>query len=354
MFLQTILLASGALGAGGPEGPSVAIERRGTAMGTDLAISVEAADRPTALAASEAAFRAVLQAEERLSTWTGGGELARLNASPPRVPFVLSAELERDLARCDRWWRETGGAFDPAVGALVEVWDLRGVGRWPSPTELESARSRSGWDRVTLADRTVRREQPGLLIEEGGFGKGAGLTDALTALKTTGATSGLLDLGGQIALFGPGERTLPLADPRDRGRAVLELVLDGGSIATSGNSQRRLVQDNRTIGHILDPGTGAPAPGPGSVTVWTPSPLDADCLSTALFVMGQEAALDWTRQRRRAKATPPVEVLFLTWSGDVLYATASAGFRGRLHPLNPQVEITFSPENPSDGEAPGK
>ena len=318
-------------------------------MGTHLRLTITAHDRSAALAASEAALGALLAAQERLSTWSNTGELALLNAAPPDVARALSPLLARDLARCDHWWRATSGAFDPALAPLVAAWDLRGRGRVPSPTELTAAREASGWRRGTLQGQSYRRSTPRPLLDEGGFGKGAGLADALAALAASGAQAGLLDLGGQLALFGPREQRLSLADPRDRQRPVLELTISAGSLATSGNSERSLAADGLALGPLLDPRSGHPAATTGSCTVWTPSPLDADCLSTALFVMGPREAWAWQEKRASSpEALPPVELLLLDWRGDTLRAVATPGFSGRLRPLTDDIELTF----PVAGEAP--
>ncbi|HEY9422392.1 MAG TPA: FAD:protein FMN transferase, partial [Thermoanaerobaculia bacterium] len=84
-----------------------------------------------------------------------------------------------------------------------------------------------------------------------------------------------------------------------------------------------------------DPRTGEPAPDIGSVTVWTADPLRADCLSTGLYVLGPERALDW------AAAHPGVEALVLRPRGDRLEAWASPGLKGRLRTLSPEVRIEY-------------
>ena len=84
---------SGAGGADGDAPPLARIERRLSAMGTALVVTVEAADRETALLASEEAVRAIERAEERLTTWRDDSELALLNRTPAGVPYSLSTEL---------------------------------------------------------------------------------------------------------------------------------------------------------------------------------------------------------------------------------------------------------------------
>ncbi|HSU84067.1 MAG TPA: FAD:protein FMN transferase [Thermoanaerobaculia bacterium] len=305
------------------------VERRVMLMGTALDIEVEAADRPAALAASERAVEALEAAEARLSTWRDDTELARLNRTPVGEPRTLSPALARDLQAARSCWGETGGAFDPGVGALVRAWGLRSGGRIPDPAELRAANGASG---LRLHDGVAVREKD-LLLEEGGWGKGAGLVDALEALKRDGVARASLDLGGQVAVLGGWE--IPVADPRRRDRSVAVLKVDGGSVSTSGNSERGIVVEGKRLGHILDPRTGHPAPDFGSLTVWTADPLRADCLSTGLYVLGPERALAWAADH------PGVEVLVLRTDGDRLRALASPGLRGKLKTMDSELEIKF-------------
>lgn len=324
------------------------VERVLGAMGTSLVVEVWAPTRPEALAASEAAVRAIARVEERLSTWNEDSELSALNRTPVGEPFRLSEDLARDLLRVRELWRATGGAFDPSVGALVGTYGLRSGGRTPTEAELEEARSGVGFGALWIQGRTAIRTNPGLRLEEGGFGKGVGLDAGLFALDTAGATRARIDLGGQVALFGTGLRDEPLvlalADPRDRTRGVLELELHSGSLATSGNSERGITVAGERRSHILDPRAGVPAQDFGSVTVWAPDAIDADALSTALFVLGPAEALSFASATDRELEvivieTPPAE-------GGPLLATLTPGWEGHVRALVPDLELRFSPRPP--------
>jgi thiamine biosynthesis lipoprotein len=347
------LAVAGAACAGlqnGPDGPSgspAKVERRLAAMGTTLAIEIEAPTRAEALEASEAAYLAIKAVEQRLSTWTDESELARVNAAPVGELHGVSSELRADLEACWHWWRETGGAFDPSVGALVELWDLRGAGRIPSGEELRGAHIPRGLpEAFALEPGGVVRRVASAKLEEGGFGKGIGLDAALAELRARAIPGATLDLGGQVAVL-DSARTVrwSIADPRDRSRAVLAWDFRGGSIATTGNSERARTVGGRRIGHVLDPRTGSPAEDFGSVSVWAASAADADALSTALFVMGPEAALAFASSR------DDLGVVVLENRAEGLSARATSSLRGRLKPLDAHLHLQFEPAPPTGSVA---
>ncbi len=150
-------------------------------------------------------------------------------------------------------------------------------------------------------------------MDAGAFGKGLALREAAEALRSAGGT-GVLNFGGQVAAVSR-PAVIGVADPADRDRQVAELVLLDASAATSGLSERYIEVNGERYGHVLDPRTGWPVRPWGSVTVVAEDPMVADLLSTALFVMGAEAALEWSADRAEG-------VLVVTESGELRWNEA--------------------------------
>ncbi len=290
LFLAVPAAAQTVLARAGGMAPAPAfdrVERESLAMGTRLGLEITG---PAAAATAEAAQAAVRDVEELLSTWRTDTDLAVLNRAPVGERHAVSPALLAVLEELDRWVAATDRTFDPAVGALLEAWDVRGEGRVPSSPELEAARSASGWGRLVMepSRSTVTRTVPGVWIDAGAFGKGLALREAAAAVRTAGG-SGMLDLGGQVMAVGTNPVEVGVAHARVRDRGVATLILADASAATTSLSERGR--------HVLDPRTGQPVADWGSVTVVTEDPMVSDLLSTALYVMGPEAALEWAADR---------------------------------------------------------
>ena len=281
----------------------VRVARTVVLMGAPATFVTEAADRAAGLARLERMVRVVEATEAELSTWRDDSALSRLNRQPVGTPAPAAPAVCDLLDRLAAWHDATGGAFDPAVGRLVDAWGLRGRGRRPDAAALRTAAASAGWRHLRIDRRPGFDRAPcaitrraAVTLDAGGFGKG----EALDRVRRTAAAAWLIDFGGQVAVSGApaGGWPVAVADPARRGAAALELRLDAGSLATSGGSERDLtLAGGARIGHVLDPRTGRPVSRAASVTVWRRSAFEADVLSTALYVMGPDRGLAWARAR---------------------------------------------------------
>ncbi|MPZ19484.1 MAG: hypothetical protein GEV06_16430 [Luteitalea sp.] len=303
----------------------VLVQRHAYLMGTSCRLVTYAPNRSVGLARLEGMLRALETSEEQLSTWRNDTTLARLNRQPVGHPVQIGPDACGLLRTLRRWWDQTGGAFDPAIGSLIDAWGLRAGGRTPRAATLTQARARAGFKHIAVdAGCRLTRRRP-VTLEEGAFGKGVGLDRA--AAVATGA-SWLIDLGGQVMVgSSPPDAAgwdVALAHPLARERPALVVSLASGSLSTSGGSERDVSGDGRRIGHILDPRTGRPATFTGSVTVWHSQALAADILSTALYVMGTEAGLRW------AEAHDVAACFLVPRRGGSVQVVKSAAFKGRF------------------------
>jgi len=302
MSFLPLLLPLTVLGA-----PAATLDREVLCMGTRLGIHLEG---PGVTEASGRILRELDRIERACSTWDPSTPWSRLNGAKG-APVNLDAEWLDLLGAAKAWSRRTGGAFDPVLGRLLAAWGIRSGGRVPSPAELDRARRASGSALLVLEHGSARLQDPEAALEEGGFLKGYAL-DA--ARRVAAGTSGWLDFGGQILAWGA-PREVAVADADDRGATRLTLVLpDGMSLSSSGCAERGR--------HILDPATGGPCPDWGAVAVAAASGLDADVLSTALYVMGPDRGFLWATEHGAAAA-------FLLHGGAVRETPAFAALKAR-------------------------
>ena len=325
------------------------------AMGTAFSLTISASTRDAALRASEAGVREIERIEALLSTWREDTPLARLNAAAPGIPTPVTPELFALLKRVFEWETRTDGAFDPAILPLVAAWGLRTGGRVPDEASLARALAASRATLFTLEEYSSSVTRGAALsgIDEGAWGKGWALDKAAEALSAAGSTSFVLDLGGQVLAKGE-EASVAVAHPRDRTRAVARLRLRDASASTSGNSERGVAVDGRRIGHLLDPRTGLPARGFGSVTVVAKDGLTADILSTAFFVLGPEKGLA-TSERLRADGVAHETLFFLEGEeGGDLAVRGSPGMRALMENDQgaPKTGVTPSHSKKSEGALP--
>jgi len=266
-------------------------------MGTFLNVTAYGRDTTVARAAVRAAGRTVFRVDSLMSTWNPASEIARLNAAAGSASWTpLSPETLAVLLASRQLARASQDAFDVTVGPLMHVWGFRGgEPHVPPPTSLDSARSLVGPELLELdsAGRRARLRRVGASVDLGGIAKGYALDLAAAAMQRAGADAAMLDLGGNVLVYGaaPGRRAewiVGILDPRDPAATIGEIRLASGSVATSGDYEQFFELGGVRYSHIMDPALGRPARGTLQVTVVAPTGLQADALSTALFVQGPE------------------------------------------------------------------
>lgn len=220
--------------------------------------------------------------------------------------------------------RRTGGALDLSIYPVLRAWGFTtGSYRVPTQAELDELLSRVDYTQIALSEEDTASLPEGMELDLGSVAKGY-TGDVLAALLAErGVTSALLDLGGNIQTVGAKPNGSPwrvaVRAPEGEG-TVGVLSVTNQAVVTSGGYERYFESEGVRYWHILDPKTGAPArSGLLSVTVVGDSGLTCDGLSTALFVMGLDGALDHWRTHR------DFEAVFLSEDGSV---TITAGLEG--------------------------
>lgn len=194
----------------------------------------------------------------------------------------------------------TGGAFDITVAPVMDLWGFYGNEfNVPSDDELQSTLEGVGYEKIRLDNTNISiPENTG--IDLGGIGKGYTSDRIAALLKNNGVKSAIISLGGNVHAIGKrndgSEWTVGITDPHNKSQLIGKLKISDKAVITSGAYQRYFEQDGITYHHIIDTTTGKSADsGLASVTVIADSGMTADGLSTALFVMGLDKAIELWR-----------------------------------------------------------
>jgi thiamine biosynthesis lipoprotein len=270
------------------------VERR--VMGTLCRIEAHSTDGSPNDAALLAALDEALDEVERwdsvLSDWRADTPLSKLNSGPAGAPVTVTPELMDWLVESRGWVSATDGAFDPTVGALVAAWGLRTQApARPAPQQLAAARANTGFDLLALApdERTVKRVDPGVVLDPGASGKGWALDRAAAVLERHGVHRALLSFRSTLLALDapPGQDGWAVPVVHDGpGRTVTEIDLVHGALSVSSAGASSFDDGEIARGHVIDPKSGVPIEAGRLAWVRHASAAAADALSTALLVRG--------------------------------------------------------------------
>ncbi len=279
---------------------AVVLDLHGETMGTSWSVrfAAPAGTDPSPIRAAIVTRLAGLVAE--MSHWEPDSLLSRFNRSPPGTWTTLPPDFAQVMARGLAIAQATGGAFDPAIGKLVDAWGFGPVPvtRAPSTSEIQTARGASGWSRLSFVPIGAHLRQPGgTALDLSGIAKGHAVDAIADLLHDAGIPNALVEIGGE--LVGRGIRPdgdpwwVDLESPPSLTLLPLRMALHGQAVATSGDYRRGT--------HTLDPRTGRPIETHVvSASVIHETALDADAWATALTVLGPLQGIELANANRIA------------------------------------------------------
>ncbi len=224
-------------------------------------------------------------------------ELSVMNKSALSWEVEISEDMRAVLEAAFRGNKATDGAFDVTVEPLIRLWKEAGeTGRVPEPSALKAVTGRIGMDKIAF-DRekgTVRFTNDMVKVDLGGVSKGY-IVDRLTELlRERGAKKCLVNIGGDMRVFGGGADpfTVGVQDPRDGNLLIGKMHMEEGAVATSGDYARYVEIGGKRYSHIIDPRTGRPVSHNPSVTILARDAMTADWLATGLSVLGAAEGIE--------------------------------------------------------------
>lgn len=315
-------------------------------MGTYYRVRViaESGDREAIRGLVEERLDAV---DRAMSTYRDDSEISRFNRLAAGESLVFSEETWAVLELAWRVREESGAAFDPTVGPLVDAWGFGAPGRNAEPMppgEDELTRLRQGVGAIELSpeDRRILKLEARTALDLSAIAKGWAVDRVSEDLTNAGYTNHLVEIGGEVRTAGHSsagdpwriaiERPPAQSDTSGAERSNetlppgLQQVLEftNGALATSGDYRNYWERDGTRYSHTIDPRTGRPVEhAVASASVFHKSCALADAYATALMVLGPDDGLHWANQNDLA-------ALLLAYREDSLVALPSTAFRDRF------------------------
>lgn len=240
--------------------------------------------------------------EKRMSRTLSDSEISRLNCGED---VTLSDDTYTVVEKALQIAKDTDYAFNPCMGTLTDLWDITsGKNIVPSDEDIKEALSFCDAALVTVENGRVIIPD-GMKIDLGGVAKGYALCKAAENLTQAAMEKGAgadfcISLGGNVSVSGSSKSRkesgqkgwkVGVTNPFDKGEILGTVLAEYRYVSVSGAYERYFEKDGRIYHHIFDSKTGYPAEsGLASAVVISDDGLEADALSTALFVMGKKRA----------------------------------------------------------------
>ena len=292
----------------------------GETMGSRYTAVFYAAGQADLAAIGASLFAAVDRVDRQMSTWNAASDLCRLNAAPENTWLAVPRELAQVLAAGLLVSRESGGAFDMAVGQLVEDWGFGPSQCAPSP-QIAARHGKTYCPAtealdVDLAALQVRKRAP-LTLDLSGIAKGFGVDQLAHCLDGWSIASYLVGIDGEMRARSTrpdGQAwSVAIEKPTHGIREIGGVMeLHDVAIATSGDYRRWVEIDGTRHAHTMHPALRQPVANRlAAVSVLAPSCMLADAWATALMVLGEVGGVALARKRG-------MDVLFVLRRGALL------------------------------------
>jgi thiamine biosynthesis lipoprotein len=265
------------------------VSRTRIAMGTFVTMTLIHSSKDQAEEAIGMAFQEIDRLTGLMNRFDDQTAIGRLNREgllkeiPPEVAGVIGKGLE--------YYRLSRGSFDMTVKPVVDLFRAKADSRKKldlNEEELEEVLHLVGSDKIELNGRVIRFKKPGMGITLDGIAKGYIVDRASRILVKHNIENHLINAGGDIRTMGIRQDekpwTVAIQDPRKKREYPDIIHMSDAAIATSGNYEVYFDRE-KMFHHIVNPQTGLSPQTNTSVSVMAPTTMEADVLSTSVFVM---------------------------------------------------------------------
>ncbi|MBE2263832.1 MAG: FAD:protein FMN transferase [Burkholderiaceae bacterium] len=273
----------------------------GPTMGTRWSVTVDADPALDLQALRHDLAAAVQTVDAQMSPWKPDSDLVRLNRAPIDTWVDLPAEMLEVLGSALEVHRQSAGAFDPCVGALVDAWGFGAVRDAPDAEAINTARRAAPctMQQALELDQTSGRafKRSPRQLDLCGIAKGYGVDRMVAVLQQHRVRHALAAIDGELRALGSQASGAPWAvaleaPDADRRTTHGVIELQDLAVATSGDYRHYLNVGETRLAHTMDARRAAPVNNAiASVTVLARTCMAADAWATALLVAGPAEGL---------------------------------------------------------------
>jgi thiamine biosynthesis lipoprotein len=299
---------------------------QGDALGTSYSI-LYLDNQPNAslVDAVDAVF---LQMNQSMSTYWPNSLISKINRGEV---VKIDTDFERVFNAANKVWTQTGGFFDPTVGALVNAYGfgpdkaLSGI----TSKKLDSIMRFTGFDKLQLLDESIIKSDPRVYLDFNAIGKGYAVDELAMAVENLGYTDFLIEVGGEIYAKGihpikkaPWRVAIDHPEQNTERKFIATLPLTNKGLASSGNYRKfRTDANGNKYVHTINPKTGKSVKSKVlSSSVLAPTTMYADAYATALMAMPFEQG------KALIESLAEVEALWVLAEKDSVRVVATKGF----------------------------
>jgi thiamine biosynthesis lipoprotein len=298
--------------------PPVAVTKwTGQTMGTFYNVSIYGPEMDNArhLQIHDGIDSVLQSVNKQMNPWDPGSEISRFNKMTAEDVMEISPDFARVIIISREIYKLSGGAFDPTVGPLTDLWGFGPKSKKqsvPSAQSIDSCLEYIGFNRVSLNDNILKKTDDRIRLDLSAVAKGFGVDAVADYLRSRQFKNFLVEIGGEIVCSGQIhgrnwrlgiDRPTDNALPGEKLSSILSIT--NLSVATSGDYRNFYIDRGRRYSHTIDPITGKPVThNLASATIIASECARADAMATACMVMGEQAP-DWI------ESIPDVEGYFI-------------------------------------------
>jgi len=268
------------------------------ALGTIINFKVSGSKGQKAI---EEAIEKLNDIDDKMSAFKEESDISKINSKAGVTPEAVSKDTYSVVKKAVEYSKVLEGTFDPTIRPLVKLWNIGTEEEAiPEKFQIEETLKLVNYNDVILneSNNSIMLKHKKQALDVGGIAKGFAADQVRDIFYKHNIKSALIDLGGNIFALGGKDDGTPwkvgIQNPfKPRGEYIGILSVKNKSVVTSGNYERYFMKDGKRFHHIIDPKTGYPSQSKIiSATIISDDSIDGDGLSTGIYILGIDKAME--------------------------------------------------------------